>query len=91
MEFVFNDRKTAQAAAWLLDRQEGRMPYLKLIKLLYLADRQSLIESGYPITGDRLVSMDRGPVLSRVLDLNQTRPARRAISMARVRVEPGEL
>ena len=69
MEFVFNDRKTAQAAAWLLDRQEGRMPYLKLIKLLYLADRRSLIESGYPITGDRLVSMDRGPVLGRVLDL----------------------
>ena len=45
------------------------MSYMKLIKMLYLADRQSLIETGYPITGDRPVSMDRGPVLSRVLDL----------------------
>ena len=69
MQFVFNDRKTAQAAAWLLDRHEGRMRFIKLVKLLYLADRQSLVNSGYPITGDRLVSMDYGPVLSRVLNL----------------------
>lgn len=68
MRFVFNERKATQAAAKLLEMQGGRMPYIKLIKLLYLADRQSLIETGYPITGDRLVSLDHGPVLSRVLD-----------------------
>ncbi|MGE3856753.1 MAG: Panacea domain-containing protein [Dehalococcoidia bacterium] len=68
MKFVFNERKTAQAAALLLREAGGSMPYIKLMKLLYLADRQSLIETGYPITGDRLLSMDRGPVLSRVLD-----------------------
>jgi uncharacterized phage-associated protein len=45
------------------------MPYIKLIKLLYLADRRSLVETGYPITGARMVSMDHGPVLSEVLDL----------------------
>ena len=45
------------------------MPYIKLIKLLYLADRESLVETGSPITGDRFVSMKYGPVLSRVLDL----------------------
>lgn len=74
MDFVFNERKAAQAAARLLDRHDGRMPYLKLIKLLYLADRQSLVESGTPITGDRFVSMDRGPVLSKVLDLIRADP-----------------
>lgn len=68
MRFVFNERKTAQAAARLLERRGGAMPYIKLMKLLYLADRKSLIETGYPITGDRFVSMDRGPVLSQVLD-----------------------
>lgn len=45
------------------------MSYLKLIKLLYLADRQALLRWGRPITTDRYFSMDRGPVLSRVLDL----------------------
>jgi uncharacterized phage-associated protein len=45
------------------------------MKLLYLADRASLIETGYPITGDRMVSMDYGPVLSQTLNLiNLGRP-----------------
>jgi uncharacterized phage-associated protein len=68
MKFVFNERKSAQAAAYLLRQAGGSMPYIKLMKLLYLADRQSIVETGLPITGDRLVSMDRGPVLSRILD-----------------------
>lgn len=45
------------------------MSYMKLIKLLYLADREALLRFGCPITTDRYVSMDRGPVLSRVLNL----------------------
>ena len=69
VRFVFEERKSAQAAARLLVAHGGSMPYIKLIKLLYLADRESLIGSGYPITGARLVSMDKGPVLSEVLDL----------------------
>ena len=69
MQFVFDEEKTTQAASLLLDRHGGTMPYIKLIKLLYLADRQSLIETGSPITGDRFVAMPKGPVLSRVLDL----------------------
>ena len=52
-----------------MKRHGDEMYYLLLVKLLYLADRRALIERGMPITGDRLVSMDRGPVLSRVLDL----------------------
>ena len=69
MRFVFDERRAAQAAARLLDRNGGTMPYIKLIKLLYLADRAALVEGGHPITGDRFVSMRQGPVLSRVLDL----------------------
>ena len=69
VRFVFQERKAAQAAARLLAGNGGSMPYIALIKLLYLADRESLIDSGYPITGARLVSMDKGPVLSEVLDL----------------------
>ena len=42
---------------------------MRLIKLLYIADRESLKETGRPITGDRVFAMDRGPVLSNLLDL----------------------
>ena len=45
------------------------MHYIKLIKLMYLADREALLRWGVPITRDRYVSMDNGPVLSRVLNL----------------------
>jgi uncharacterized phage-associated protein len=69
MRLCFNERKATQAAAHLLKLRGDRMSYLKLIKLLYLADRAALLHWGRPITTDTFVSMDRGPVLSRVLDL----------------------
>jgi uncharacterized phage-associated protein len=64
----FNEVKATQAAARLLRSRGGRMSYMKLIKLLYLADRESLSRWGRPITTDKYVSMDKGPVLSHVLD-----------------------
>lgn len=66
---MFNERKAAQVAAWFLRRSGRRMAHLKLMKLMYLADREALNEFGFPITGDRAVSMDNGPVLSRTLNL----------------------
>ena len=45
------------------------MSYLKLIKLLYLLDREALLRWGRPVSQDRYVSMDNGPVLSRTYDL----------------------
>lgn len=69
MRFCFVEKKAAQAAAHLIQRHGGRLYYIHLIKLLYLADRESLLRTGCPITGDRMVSMNRGPVLSRVYSL----------------------
>ena len=66
MEFVFNERKAAQAAARLLRRHGEAMWDIKLAKLLYLADRSALCQNGYSITGDRLVAMSFGPILDRV-------------------------
>lgn len=76
MRFRFNDAKTAQAAAEFLRLSGGTLPYMVLIKLLYMADRQMILDHGQPITGDRLVSMDHGPVLSGVLDLITHGPKR---------------
>ncbi len=70
----FNEAKAAQAAARLLQSHGGKMNYMKLIKLLYLVDRKSLEGWGRPVTTDRYVSMDRGPVLSAVLDLINYEP-----------------
>ncbi|QTN27474.1 SocA family protein [Rhodoferax sp. AJA081-3] len=64
----FNERRTAQAAAFLLHRAGGRLPSIKLVKLLYLAERKSLEEYGVPISGDRLMSLRHGPVMSITLD-----------------------
>ena len=61
--------KTAQAAAYLLYKSGGSMKHLKLMKLLYLADRLSWQERDYAITGDEYYSLPYGPVLSKTLDL----------------------
>jgi uncharacterized phage-associated protein len=72
MRFRFDERKAAQAAAYLLTHRDGRLNYMALIKLLYLADRAALLECGQPITGDRMVSMPHGTVLSQILELIHT-------------------
>jgi uncharacterized phage-associated protein len=66
---MFNERKVAQMAAYLLAKGETRMAHLKLMKLLYLADRRSMDVYGFPISGDHVVAMPHGPVLSMTLNL----------------------
>lgn len=66
---MFNERRVAQMAAYLLDGAKGRMKHLKLMKLLYLSDRESMRRHGHPISGDRYISMEHGPVLSHTLNL----------------------
>ena len=63
------EEKAAQAAALFLLKAGGPMPHLKLMKLLYIADRESYRRHSSPITGDEMVSMPHGPVLSRTYDL----------------------
>jgi uncharacterized phage-associated protein len=65
----FNVEKATAAAAFFLKLRGGRMSYLKLIKLLYLADREALHRWGFNITTDRYVSMNHGPVVSNIYNL----------------------
>jgi uncharacterized phage-associated protein len=66
----FNIDKTIEAAAYLIKRRPNRREnYMRLLKLLYLAERQSLKERGSPICGDAPYAMAQGPVPSRTLDL----------------------
>ena len=65
---LFNERKAAQAAAFLLHKAGGRLPLLKLMKLLYLSERESLQKYGDTITGDTFISLPNGPALSMTLN-----------------------
>lgn len=65
---LFDEKKAAQAAAFFLHKAGGTLPLLKLIKLLYLAERLSMQKFGDTITGDEFVSMPHGPVLSITYD-----------------------
>ncbi|OLE54435.1 MAG: hypothetical protein AUG51_08470 [Acidobacteria bacterium 13_1_20CM_3_53_8] len=56
-------------AGMLLRMSGGTMYYLKLMKLMYLIDREGLLRWGRSITNDAYVSMDNGCVLSQTLDL----------------------
>lgn len=51
----------------------GTINVLKLAKLLYLADRESMRRYAMPISFDELASMPHGPVLSTTLDLSRGR------------------
>ncbi|WP_088255859.1 Panacea domain-containing protein [Fimbriiglobus ruber] len=69
LNYKFNFQKTLQASAVILGDHHGRMEYIRLLKLLYIADRELLAETGRTLTGDHAVAMKRGPVLSAVYEL----------------------
>ena len=62
-------KKLIQSVAYLLSLNKKKMNYTKLLKLLYIADKQALKTWDKTITGDAYVSMENGPVLSRTYDL----------------------
>jgi uncharacterized phage-associated protein len=66
---MFSEIKTTQMAAYLLKKQGGRMAYLKMLKLLYLAEREAMAKWGESMSGDMFVSMPHGPVMSETYDL----------------------
>ncbi|MBR5433591.1 MAG: SocA family protein [Bacteroidales bacterium] len=58
-----NIQKLIEVVAYILARNDNQMDYYNLIKECYIVDRKSIQKTGYAITGDSYVSMNRGPVL----------------------------
>ena len=81
IQFRFHPEKAIEAAAVLLKLHDRPMKYLGLLKMLYIADRIALKRIEQPITGDRYVSMDYGPVLSGVYDLIKGKPIDNALPL----------
>lgn len=66
---MFNEEKVAQMAGYLLQKRGGRMNLLKLMKLLYLCDRESVNLYDESMSNDLWFSLDHGPILSRTYNL----------------------
>lgn len=69
MKFVLDERKSAHAAAFLIRLNGGELALIRLLKLLYLADRKELEEVGLPITGDQPYSLPKGPTPSHLYNI----------------------
>jgi uncharacterized phage-associated protein len=70
MHFPLKVEKTIQAIGVLFRADDVRsMNAMRLLKLLYIADRESLREVGRPIVGGSILALERGPVLAEVHDL----------------------
>ncbi len=73
INFEFNEKRATQAAAFFIEKNGCTMNHMKLIKLLYLADRVSIKKWYEPITGDKYFSLPHGPIVSNILDkINHT-------------------
>lgn len=73
----YDETKAVQLAARLLQLRGGRMSYLKLLKLMYIVDREALLRRGKSVTSDSYVSMRFGPVLSNTYScISEGRPSR---------------
>ena len=64
----YDVRKAAQVAAFFAIKAGGKINKLRLVKLIYLADRQFMIRYDEPMLYDVVFSMDYGPVDSITLN-----------------------
>lgn len=69
MLLEFDYKKATQAINYLIKKEGGKIEKLKLIKLVYLADRYHLRRYGRPIVNDTYFAMPLGPVGSSVKDI----------------------
>ena len=68
IKFNFDAEKALHAMAYVV-RALGHVEKVKLMKLLYIADKEHFLEHGYPIAGDSQSAMPHGPVPSNTLDV----------------------
>ena len=64
----YRSRKAAQAAAKFVCAEGSKIEKLKLIKLMYLAERESIRSRGRPMFYDELFSLKDGPICSSTLN-----------------------
>lgn len=89
MRFSVDKEKTVEALLYIVTRY-GEAGRFHALKTLYYADREHLRSYGRPITGDRYIAMDNGPVPSyayNALKQDVPEPERKMVSEA---LSPGK-
>ncbi|RWC86769.1 MAG: DUF4065 domain-containing protein [Mesorhizobium sp.] len=69
--FEFDWQKAIQAIDYIASLSPGLTQYY-IGKVMFFADREHLIDFGRPISGDKYVAMEHGPVPSAIRDLLKT-------------------
>lgn len=67
-KFVVNEPKTVTALLYVAGKVPG-IRFHRLLKIIYFADLKHIAKYGRPITGDKYVAMESGPVASWLYDL----------------------
>lgn len=65
---MIKNKKIIEAISYVLSKKDFCFSKLKLVKLLFIADKTHLEDFGRTITEDRFVAMKKGPVGSKTLD-----------------------
>lgn len=65
---MYKEQTAAQVVAYFLWKAKQPIAYIKIMKLMYFAEREFLLSHGSRLTGDELFSLPYGPVLSNTLD-----------------------
>lgn len=68
LRFQINWNKAIEAVEFLARHEQGITQYY-VGKICYFADKEHLLDYGRPVTGDRYVAMEHGPVPSSIRDL----------------------
>jgi len=71
---MFREDKTTQMAAQFLKLSGGKLEYIHLLKLMYIADKEMVIRWGMPITYDTWAALPFGPILSETYNLTKKQP-----------------
>lgn len=64
----YRSRKAAQICAYFAQKADGTIEKLKLIKLVYLAERRFIDETNYPMLFDEFYALKNGPICSSTLN-----------------------
>lgn len=96
LTFRFSLEKFTNALAYFASSGVKDLTKLKAAKLLYLADRYHLLRYGRPVTGDRYIAMDLGPVpedgfqlISRLVEPAEVKDPERERALERLEVYRG--
>jgi uncharacterized phage-associated protein len=68
LDFTLDKEKSTAALLYIIQKVGGSLDMYSLLKTLYFAESKHLVEYGRPITGDRIIAMNHGPVPSSSYD-----------------------